>query len=267
MKSLPFALAGVLLGVSVSGALGISAGLEKMRAARQGWQLVPVVVAAVDLKAGDVVSMEVISQRAIPEQFVGPSMVRPDEASFIVDRRLTTPLLAGDAVLWASFLDPPWASAFSACVTHVKPLVDARATEVEPPRLDAVKANARSFDGPPPALDVPPDGRVVTVRRTLHEGDVLQDSDLAVVTVPPLLRVVSLVPASERPLVVGARLLVELEPGDLLRWQMLDDAEAPSTVAGCEATVGLDLAAARTEAARAAAKQWVDRQHQPKDTP
>jgi flagella basal body P-ring formation protein FlgA len=259
VKTLPFALAGVLLGVAVSMGLGVSAGLSRMREARRGWNLVPVVVAAVDLKAGDVVTMEVISQRSIPEQFAGPSMVRPDEASVIVNRKLTMPLLAGDPVLWASFVDPPWASAFNACVTNVKPLVDARAAEVERPRIDALKRSDRSLEGPPPALDVPSDGRVVSVRGTLHEGDVLQASDLVVVTVPPALRVVSLVPANEQALVVGARLLAELEPGDLLRWQMLDDAESPATAAGCEVSVGLDLAAVRTETSRAAAKTWVDR--------
>jgi hypothetical protein len=232
VKTLPFALAGVLLGVAVSIGLGVS------------------------------VTMEVISQRSIPEQFAGPSMVRPDEASVVVNRTLTMPLLAGDPVLWASFVDPPWASGFSACVTNVKPLVDAQAAEVERPRIDALKRSALSLEGPPPALDVPGDGRVVSVRGTLHEGDVLKDSDLAVVTVPPALRSVSLVPADEQALVVGARLLAELEPGDLLRWPMLDDAEAPATAAGCEVSVGLDLAAARTEAARAAAKTWVDRAQQ-----
>jgi Flp pilus assembly protein CpaB len=260
MKSFPFVLAGLLLGVALSGALVFSVGVKRVAEARRGWQLVPIVVSAADLKAGDVVTMETLSQRSIPERFASPSMVRPDEAELIMGRSLTMPLQAGDPVLWASVVDPPWASAFSSCVTSVKPTVDARAAEVELPRVDAVKANARSFEGPPPPLDVPADGRVVVVRRTLHEGEVLAEADLSVVTVPEALRVGSLVPANEKALVVGSRLLVELEPGDLLRWQMLDDFEAPSSVAGCEVMVGVDVAAARKETARAAAKAWVDRQ-------
>lgn len=262
MKSLPFVLTGLLLGVALPGALAFSAGSRRVAEARRGWQLVPIVVAAVDVKAGDVVTMELISQRAIPEQFVSPSMVQPDEVGPLIGLPARMPLLAGDPVLWASFVDPPWASAFSDCVTSVKPKVDARAAEVERPRLDAVKANARTFEGPPPALELPPDGRVVAVRRAVHEGEVLVEADLSVVTVPPALKVVSLVPADEKALAVGARLLVELEPGDLLRWQMLDDADAPSSKAGCEVTVGLDVAAARKETARAAAKAWVDGQRQ-----
>jgi Flp pilus assembly protein CpaB len=52
VKSLPFILAGLLLGVALSGALAFSAGSRRVADARRGWQLVPIVVAAVDVKAG-----------------------------------------------------------------------------------------------------------------------------------------------------------------------------------------------------------------------
>jgi flagella basal body P-ring formation protein FlgA len=267
VKSLPVALAGLLLGVSLAAALAIPATAKRMAQAREGWRLVPVVVAAVDVKPGELLTMEQISQRSIPEQFVSPSMVRPDEASFIVNRKVETPLLAGDPVRWPSLLDPPMGSRFSACVTAVKPLADARGLEVGEAAVSSLHAKARSFDGPPPALDVPTDGRVVKVTRALTEGTVLRDGDLAVVTVPPVLRLPSLVSESERALLPGARLLVDLDPGDLLRWQMLDDAEAPSSKVGCEVTVGADVAAARAERARAAARAWGEAYQPPEATP
>jgi len=70
---------------------------------RKGWNLVPVVVAAVDISEGTVVTMEMISQRAIPEQFVTSSVVKPDSASYIVNQKVLVPLQAGDPLLWSQF--------------------------------------------------------------------------------------------------------------------------------------------------------------------
>jgi pilus assembly protein CpaB len=70
---------------------------------RKGWNLVPVVVAAVDLSEGTVVTMEMVSQRSIPEQFVTSSVVKPDSASYIVNQKVLVPLQAGDPLLWSQF--------------------------------------------------------------------------------------------------------------------------------------------------------------------
>ena len=71
--------------------------------ARKGWNLVPVVVAAVDVSEGTVVTFEMISQRSIPEQFVSSSIVKPDSASYIVNQKVLVPLQAGDPLLWSQF--------------------------------------------------------------------------------------------------------------------------------------------------------------------
>lgn len=71
--------------------------------ARKGWNLVPVVVAAVDISADTVVTMEMISQRSIPEQFVTSSVVVPDDASYVVNQKALVPLQAGDPLLWSQF--------------------------------------------------------------------------------------------------------------------------------------------------------------------
>jgi Flp pilus assembly protein CpaB len=71
--------------------------------ARRGWNLVPVVVAAMDIPEDTVVTMEMISQRSIPEQFVTSSVVKPDSASYIVNQKVLVPLQQGDPLLWSQF--------------------------------------------------------------------------------------------------------------------------------------------------------------------
>jgi pilus assembly protein CpaB len=70
---------------------------------RKGWNLVPVVVAAVDISEGSVVTMDMVSQRSIPEQFVTNSVVKPDSANYIVGQKVLVTLQAGDALLWSQF--------------------------------------------------------------------------------------------------------------------------------------------------------------------
>jgi Flp pilus assembly protein CpaB len=68
--------------------------------ARRGWNLVPVVVASVDLTPGQPIVFDVISQRSIPEQFVTDDMVPPDAVTKIVNTTLAAPLAQGDVLLW-----------------------------------------------------------------------------------------------------------------------------------------------------------------------
>lgn len=80
------------------------AGIQKQRAdVRAGWNLVPVVVASVDVSEGTVVTMEMISQRSVPEQFVTASVVKPDSASYVVGQKVMVSLQAGDPLLWSQF--------------------------------------------------------------------------------------------------------------------------------------------------------------------
>ena len=90
--------------------LGSGAGFVVARRAatdaRKGWNLVPVVVAAVDIAEETVVTFEMISQRSIPEQFVTSSFVKPDSASYIVNQKVNVALQAGDPLLWSQFETP-----------------------------------------------------------------------------------------------------------------------------------------------------------------
>jgi Flp pilus assembly protein CpaB len=78
--------------------------LQKLKVdVRKGWNLVPVVVAAVDLDQGKAVTMDMISQRSVPEQFVTSSIVKPDSASYIVNQKILVPVQAGDPLRWSDF--------------------------------------------------------------------------------------------------------------------------------------------------------------------
>jgi pilus assembly protein CpaB len=67
----------------------------------KGWNLVPVVVAAMDVSAGAVVAIQLLGQRAIPEQCVTSSVAKPDSASSVVNRKVLVPLEAGDPLRWS----------------------------------------------------------------------------------------------------------------------------------------------------------------------
>ena len=95
-------LVAVILGV-VAGVVAWSALKKKESDVRRGWNLVPVVVAAVEISAGTEVTMEMISQRQVPEQFVTSSVVKPDSAPYIINQKVLVPLQAGDPLLWSQF--------------------------------------------------------------------------------------------------------------------------------------------------------------------
>jgi len=101
------ALGGVLIGLFAGGVLIglLSFYYVKKKAddARRGWNLVPVVVAAVDMPESTVVTIDNISQRMIPEQFVTSSVVKPESASHVVNQKILVPIQAGDPLYWTQF--------------------------------------------------------------------------------------------------------------------------------------------------------------------
>jgi Flp pilus assembly protein CpaB len=101
---------GLLIGLGCSGlllCLGSGVGYAVVQrqkvAVRKGWNLVPVVVAAVDITEHTVVTMDQVSQRSMPEQFVTASVVKPDSASYIINQTINVPVQAGDPLLWSQF--------------------------------------------------------------------------------------------------------------------------------------------------------------------
>ena len=104
LVTLGFAAFGVLLGAFI-GIVQYSALRKRESEERQGWNLVPIVVAAVDIPAGETMIFAMISQRSVPEQFVNGDVVRPDAAMLVVNHRMAVALKAGDAVTWPSVCD------------------------------------------------------------------------------------------------------------------------------------------------------------------
>ena len=97
---------GLVIGLVIA-CLGSAVGFVYVKRAgenaRKGWNLVPVVVAAVDITENTVVTFDQISQRSVPEQFVTSSVIKPDSASYIVNQKILVPVQAGDPLLWTQF--------------------------------------------------------------------------------------------------------------------------------------------------------------------
>lgn len=94
--ALPVAVAlGLLAGASVWLALR-----EQGRRAREGWELVPVVVAAVEIPRGTTLSSGLLAERKLPQQFVTSSVVRPEGLRDLAAQRLVVPLQKGEPLLW-----------------------------------------------------------------------------------------------------------------------------------------------------------------------
>ena len=99
--SLPFALAGMLATVAV--AVGWMTVVSSERQVTRAWNLVPVTVAAHDIPAGTLVTFDMLSSRAVPDQFITASVVKPDSASYVVNQKILVPVQAGDPLLWTQF--------------------------------------------------------------------------------------------------------------------------------------------------------------------
>jgi pilus assembly protein CpaB len=94
----------VALGLGLlAGLLAFSAIRKREADARRGWNLVEVVVAQQDIHEGSTITMDMISSRGVPEQFVTTSVVKPDAISYVLNQRVIVPLQAGDLLLWTQF--------------------------------------------------------------------------------------------------------------------------------------------------------------------
>lgn len=74
------------------------------RQSRASWQLTQVAVAAEDLNVGDVVNIENVALRAVPEPFQGSNVVRGDALDFILGQKLATSVQTGDPLFYSQFV-------------------------------------------------------------------------------------------------------------------------------------------------------------------
>ncbi|MBN2493532.1 MAG: Flp pilus assembly protein CpaB, partial [Deltaproteobacteria bacterium] len=70
---------------------------------REGWTLVPVVVANRDVVEGSVLDYDMVAKMQMPEQFVTPSVVKPNQFEKVLGQKLMSPLQRGDLILWSHF--------------------------------------------------------------------------------------------------------------------------------------------------------------------
>jgi Flp pilus assembly protein CpaB len=126
----------VLLGVPSLGLLAFKWS-ERMAVKKSpGWDQVPVVVLATDVKAGEALSMENLSQRSLPSRFVDSAAVRPDQAAEVVGRTLKAGQLMGDTVFRANLEPAPGA----ACAEAIAATLKVRTTPPSPALADVLKA-------------------------------------------------------------------------------------------------------------------------------
>jgi pilus assembly protein CpaB len=92
----------LVLGLA-AGAVSYGAIKVRERQVRDGWNLIPVVVANVDIPEGTVITIDMIAQRGVPEQFVTSSVVKPESSGYVVGQKVLVALQAGDPLLWSQF--------------------------------------------------------------------------------------------------------------------------------------------------------------------
>ncbi|MFZ5441888.1 MAG: Flp pilus assembly protein CpaB [Myxococcota bacterium] len=74
------------------------------RQAKASWQLVSVLVAAEDLSFGDVINVDNVAVRAVPQEYGSPSgMVTEGDLSQILDQRILADVQTGDPLFWVQF--------------------------------------------------------------------------------------------------------------------------------------------------------------------
>ncbi len=96
--------------VGALGTLGVTLYAKSVeRSVRRGWLLVPVVVAARDLGPGTRLSVDLLTQRAIPDTLVTSADVRPEAITDLLGRRLAVPVAGGEP-LRVSFVAEPTGS-------------------------------------------------------------------------------------------------------------------------------------------------------------
>ncbi len=74
------------------------------RQARANWQLTQVVVAAEDLAVGDVITLENVALRSVPEPYQGSNVVKGDAMNFVLDQKLAVAVQLGDPLFFSQFV-------------------------------------------------------------------------------------------------------------------------------------------------------------------
>jgi Flp pilus assembly protein CpaB len=251
---LPF-LAGLLLSSAVVAGVAFVTVSPRLEALRKEWAPTPIVVVASDLRTGESITFDTISQRSIPARFVTDSMVKPAEAHLLTDRPAPIPLQQGDVLLMGMFMDH---SAADACFVAIAAKVNAAG---EAARDEAISRFEQRRGGPLPAPDPVPalkadvagEYSLVVAKIDIAEGSVIDESMLTVGKFPSMMVTASFVPAEQLRDIVGARAVYPIQAKDALMWQLLDNAQRPRRVVSCAA----EADAAKEEARKRATSEEI----------
>ena len=218
-----------------------------------GWHLQPVVVAAVDITEGHTLTMEDISQRSIPEQFLSEAYVKPMDAALVIGRKMNFAMQAGDP-LTRNVVAPvdPSAGLAARCVEAIGPAVDAAGVAARDEALAQLSAPLGQLE----PLALPGATKVVALTQDVPEGETLTAKHLKVVDVPAAFTSGAEVQAGELSAVEGAQVVMPLLKGDVVAWVHLSRKGGPETIAGCAFRVDAAVEKARADAARREAKAW-----------
>ncbi|MGA9525025.1 MAG: SAF domain-containing protein [Myxococcaceae bacterium] len=103
LAALAGAVFGFLAATVIVGAVGYVYVKKEAREARRGWNLVPIVVADRFVPEDTAITLDMLVQRQIPEQFVTGSMVESDRARSLEGQKVQVAVQRGDPILWTQF--------------------------------------------------------------------------------------------------------------------------------------------------------------------
>ncbi|QRK04203.1 hypothetical protein JQX13_28470 [Archangium violaceum] len=256
------ALIGLVVSFTVIGLLAAGTIPKRMRDARYGWDLKPTLTLARDVAAGEVLKDEDLAEVAFPEQFVSESFILPADRRAVVGKPLTLDMVKGDVLAWSMFAQQESQEQVRACIANGR----AAFKEAGERARDAAIQAFTQRSGPPPTSPPPPvpafkfDAKgltpVVVLTQEVAEGDRIPASALESRKMPRALVTPSLVPGDALESVVGALAVVGMQPGDVLRWQFLDDPDQPRSTGACVMQAGAEGDKERSAAARAKAEAF-----------
>lgn len=238
---------GLLAAAALVTGLSVPAVRAKQRLVAGGWSEQSALVFATNLAEGTTVTPEHLSRRPLPEQFLSSSAVPVDDARLLIGQKLGFPVLAGDVVRWAHFtLRTPY-DLLAACGKAVLPKVDQAAAAARERSLAEFQKNMGTEPAAAalPRAAGPAAGEVLVAQGDLPEGSVLAAGSLARRRSHGGFVTASNIPVKDLDRIVGARLIVPVQKGDPLLWQMLDAPEHPRRRASCIAQVSEAVARER----------------------
>lgn len=94
-------LAGVVMGTAVGVGSRVARQLARENERRLEWPRVPVVIAKRALSVGRVLTMDDLDQKTIPERLATADVLKPQDASYVVNQPLYAPLGEGQPMEWS----------------------------------------------------------------------------------------------------------------------------------------------------------------------